>query len=89
MKTKIDTTSKKTRKRETIQAKPLLIKPLASDPEVSTGENSFEPLVEAQAVKFTGIREIEEIGRKSCKVRLSRGQVRDDSPLSCGATDMK
>ncbi|KAK5075104.1 Polynucleotide 5'-hydroxyl-kinase grc3 [Lithohypha guttulata] len=36
--------------------------------------NSFEPLVEARAVKFTGSREIEQLDGNAFKFRLSRGQ---------------
>lgn len=38
-------------------------------------ENSFAPLVDAKAVSFIGTREIETFEDKSCRVRLSKGQV--------------
>lgn len=37
-------------------------------------ENTFEPLVVAEAVQFSGVREIEQVDG-ICKVRLSEGQV--------------
>lgn len=37
--------------------------------------NTFEPLVQAKIVKFSGIREIEQINSHALKVRLSKGQV--------------
>jgi len=58
----------------------LSVSDITNDENVVSGtteesSNSFEPLVEARAVKFTGSREIEQLDGNAFKFRLSRGQV--------------
>lgn len=45
--------------------------------------NSFEPLVKANAVDFTGTREIEQLDERSYRIRLSKGQVRGFIGIDC------
>lgn len=72
---------KQTRRNEQQQVRtftPVNLPSIASvlaEAETGSEVNSFEPLVEHNQVAFSGIRQIEKVGRKGVKVRLSRGQV--------------
>ena len=70
--TKQSSTARKTRTR---QVKRIAKVAQAEDTELVEDENSFEPLIKAQAVKFSGLREVTEVGSSSIVVRLSKGQV--------------
>lgn len=52
------------------------IENLDGEDPASSNVNSFQPLANANEVKFSGSREIELIDDKTIKVRLSQGQVR-------------
>lgn len=70
-------TSTRDRKLNVKQKVPIKIDASQEDSIDGDDENSFGPLVDAKVVSFIGTREVEWSGSDSCRIRLSKGQVRE------------